>query len=118
MRLRYKLAIFVALNPFIMLFDRFLYLFLYVGGLDLVQIAVLDITYAIMAAVTLFLAGNYLDTRGRKKMVPLLMGYFTIFPFLYVRFRNFVSAIFLRTSLILIPRIMFLGSIVLPSSLT
>lgn len=96
MRTRYKLGIFVALQPFIMLFDRFLYLFLYVGGLDLVQIGMLDIVYSLIAAVTLFLIGNYADITGRKKMVPLLIGYFSIFPFLYIRFRSFISAIFLR----------------------
>ena len=96
MRLRYKLAILVVFQPMITMFERFMYAFFYVNGFSLVQIAVVEILYALMATLSIFFIGNYADVKGRKKLVPLLVGYASFFPILYVRFRNFISAALIR----------------------
>jgi MFS family permease len=96
MRTRYKLAILVAFQPIITVFDRFMYAFFYVNGFSLVQIAIIEILYASMATITLFAIGNYADVKGRKRLVPMLIGYASLFPLFYVRFKNFISAALIR----------------------
>ena len=96
MKTKIKLAIFVAFQPLLFMFDRFIYTFLYINGFDFIQMGIIEVIYSLMSVLLLFLIGNYADSMGRKKIVSLTMGFYAILPLLYVRFRNFLCSTLVR----------------------